>query len=81
MKDFDTMKGFDFDACPVHGVDLAKEYDFGMQDARVYKFECGCCACTIGDALDDDGTYHTDYASAAGRARLGSAIAAVKYRD
>ncbi len=75
MKNFDSMKGFDIDTCPVHGDEIKAEYDFGMTDARVTKWECGCCACQIGDALDDDGTYHTNYRCAAGRARLGVKLA------
>ena len=78
MKTHDSMNGLDFDECPVHSEELTREYDFGMNDARVYKWACGCCACQIGDSLNDCGTYHTDYNSAAGRARLGVAIAAAK---
>lgn len=78
MKNHESMAGLDFDACPVHNAEIKREYDFGMMDAKVVKWECGCCACQVGDDLDDAGTYHTDYASAAGRARLGVAIAAAK---
>ena len=77
MKNHDTMAGNEIDTCPVHGHEMANEYHFGQRDATVIKWECGCCACYIGCALEDDGTYHTNYASAAGRARLGVAIAAL----
>lgn len=80
MKDHAPMTGYDFDTCPVHETEIKAEYDFGMNDARVTKWECGCAACQIGDSLDDCGTYHTNYPSAAGRARMASAINAVKYR-
>ncbi len=77
MKDFDTMAGHERDTCPVHGAAEKAEYQFGLHDATVIKWRCGCCACWIGDALDDEGTYHTSYSAAAGRARLGVARAAL----
>ncbi len=61
---------FDGDTCPQHGTELRAEYDFGMHDARVYTFTgCRCAVCCVIDAIQD-ATYHTDYNSAAGRARL-----------
>lgn len=75
MKDYDSMWELDMDTCPVHDAELKKEYDFGTLDAKVYKWECGCCGCTVGDM--DQGTYHTDYGSACGRARLAVARAKV----
>ena len=77
MKNHDSMKGLDIDTCPVHGTEIDREYHFGQRDTTVWKWECGCCACQIGDALNDDGTYHTNYPDAAGRARLGVAIASL----
>ena len=70
MRDFDSMAGLDEDECPVHGAEVVREYDFGMNDARVVKWACRCCCCFIGDSQVDDGTYHTNYKSAEGRARL-----------
>lgn len=75
MKNYDSMKGHDAEACPVHDAPATKSYDFGMGDAEVVKFRCGCFACFVGDSLDDDGTYHTDWGSAQGRARFAVAKA------
>ena len=78
LADRDSMLGHEMDECPNHGAEVVKEYDFGMMDAVVVKWGCGCCACYLGDSLDDDGTYHANYRSAEGRARLHVAGMAAK---
>lgn len=47
--------------------ELKKEYTFGMSDATVETYTCGHAAC-----LNDWGeaTWHNDYQSAAGQARM-----------
>jgi transcription initiation factor TFIIIB Brf1 subunit/transcription initiation factor TFIIB len=75
LADYASMADHDPDACPEHGRPAVKEYDFGLRDATVVRWACGCCGCFIGDSLDDAGTYHRSYASAQGRARLAVARA------
>lgn len=57
------------DACPVHGGDLTKEYNFGMGDATVIKHSCGCCLVADDSGLNDM-TYFRSYSEAVGLARL-----------
>jgi len=55
------------DTCPLHGGTETNEYDFGMQDATIIKFSCGCCA-----VLDDWGDcvgMFTSYGEAESTAR------------
>ena len=64
------------DACVLHDAELVNEYDFGMRDATLYKYSCGCCV-VAGDGIAS--THHTSYDSAQGRARLTVADHAVRY--
>jgi hypothetical protein len=59
----------ELDTCPTHGADQAREYTFGMMDATVITFECGCAACYADDGLLG-ATLYPSYADAAGAARL-----------
>ena len=76
MKNWESMRGVDSDVCPNHGKEEIREYTFGMMDARVIKWGCGCCA-TFGDGCTSyEGQYFTNYPDAAGQARLMVAMAA-----
>jgi hypothetical protein len=68
------------DTCPVHDHgELKREYTFGMQDATVETYGCGCaCVVTELSSMDGGGYWYPDYASAAGCARLQSAINAAQ---
>ena len=73
------------DACPVHGGDEKKSYEFGRYgDAEVFVFVgCKCAVCERHDAgLTEDSTitYHGSYGGAEGVARLHCGMANVKYR-
>jgi hypothetical protein len=58
------------ETCDVHGRPARKAYDFGMGDAEVVVFACGCAACFPTVGFNDPGTLYPDYATAAGRARM-----------
>lgn len=61
----------DLDECPTHGEDVRREYTFGMEDADVIVFRCGCAACIDRtDGFGDRAALFPDYNSAAGLARL-----------
>jgi hypothetical protein len=71
IKNGDCAKGFDIEACPAHGTRVDVEYNFGMQDACVFKYVCGCAVFT-----DFDGhkkTYFDSYGKAKGTALLETA--------
>ena len=69
MTAIKSYERFSFNGeCPNHGAEITREYTFGMQDATVYKFGCGCCAVGLDDM--DDPIYAPDYPTAAGIARL-----------
>jgi hypothetical protein len=59
-----------YDACPIHNADSVREYTFGMDDATVVTFTCGCAAYFANTGFNDPGLLFPDYAGAAGAARL-----------
>ena len=68
MRDGQRIDGWaEIESCPEHGADCVAEYDFGMNDATVIKFACGCCVVCC-----EDGTaaYRTSYRAAEGQARF-----------
>lgn len=59
------------DACPVHGEETTREYDFGKYaDATIYKYGCGCCSVVANTGFDDGGFLFPNYDTAVGNARL-----------
>ena len=83
MKNHTRLDGFN-DRCPVHGNPARKVYEFGREgDAEVYTFVG--CRCAVALKHDPIGqyqpvaTYHQQYASAAGVARLHSMQADATY--
>lgn len=66
----------DLDTCPRHGAEVKGEYDFGMEDATVITFRCGCAACIDrSDGFGDRATLYPYYSAAAGMARMITAAA------
>jgi len=68
MKNGDSAKGFDVEACPAHGTPVEVEYNFGMQDAQVFKYRCGCAVTLTKDAQSK--TYFDSYGKAKGTALI-----------
>lgn len=63
----DGSKSNDSNECPQHNMPLMSEYRFGMCDAMVYKFKCGCCS--VSDGFGGL-TYYSSYKAASGRANM-----------
>jgi hypothetical protein len=64
------------DECPAHGEEMVAEYDFGMMDANLIKWGCGCCSVAVEGS--ESALYFTTYRKAVGQARLCVAMAAAK---
>jgi hypothetical protein len=77
MLNATEIKGGDFCACEIeecpkhaHG-ELKREYTFGMQDATVATYTCGCAVVTTElSSMDGGGYWYPSYSEAAGAATL-----------
>ena len=63
-----VTKEYDGDTCPIHGTEVRKDYDFGLNDATVTVFSgCKCAVCVNSW---NDAYYYTSYTAAAGKATM-----------
>jgi len=82
-----TIEHEEGDACPVHGREHRKTYNFGSTMTCVTEVctfrGCGCAVAIQHDPIginDAYVTYHNSYESAAGVGKLAAKMAAAKYR-
>lgn len=65
------------DSCPLHDSPVTREYEFGMGDAIVYTYSCGCASCVSYRDSGEVATYHDSYLDAKSTAIMTKQLNAV----